>query len=182
MGLGPMNTDDDQPQRSDETSPVDSHQPPFLPPEPKSMKLCRHCRREIHLEAKACHHCRFHQSLFVQYFLSYGMLAALLALGLSIFQLNEARKERVSASEAMRNAHSANERASESVTKVEAPVRQVQAAEIKVESPVAQAQTTEQHILEIEERQILRTWINILPNGEELLNPVGGGPLLKGRI
>jgi hypothetical protein len=126
--------------------------------QPDNQKPCRYCRKPIHKDAKVCHHCRFHQSRFIQYFVSYGVLAALLALGISVFQLNEARNERIDASEAKRDARIA--------------VEQVQAAETKVEALVAQAQTAEQHIREIEERQILRTFINILPNGDELLYPV----------
>lgn len=88
-----------------EDQEVPEQSPPS--PQPESQKLCRYCRQNIHKDAKACHHCRFHQSLFVQYFLSYGVLAVLVALGLSIFQLNEAWKERIAASEAVRNAESA---------------------------------------------------------------------------
>jgi hypothetical protein len=94
----------------------------------------------------------------------------------------EARQQRISASEALTSANIANEKASESVAKVEALVGQVQAAETQVKALVAQAQTIEQHILVIEERQILRIWINVLPNGDELLNPVSGGRHRPGNI
>jgi hypothetical protein len=74
----------------------------------------------------------------------------------------------------MRNARIANERASESVTKVEALVGKVQAAERKIGAILTQAKATEQDLLEVEERQILRNWINILPDLSELMHPVTG--------
>jgi hypothetical protein len=136
--------------------------------------LCRYCRQPIDKDAKVCYHCRFDQSIFIQYFLSYGVLAALLALGISIFQLNEARTERITASEAKTEAIRAKESATESVRRVEAVAVQVQATERKIEGLLTQAQTIEQHLLEIEERIILRIWVNTLPDGSELLNPVTG--------
>jgi hypothetical protein len=159
---------------------------PWSPPsQPDNQKLCRYCRQSIHRDAKVCHLCRYHQKRYVQYFSyiqSIGLVLTIIALVLSSLQLREARQQRISASEAMRNAGIASERASESVTKVEALVTQVQAAETKIEALVTQARTIEQHILEIEERQILRTWINILPNGDELLNPISGGKREDGGI
>jgi hypothetical protein len=129
----------------DQKAPEQS--PPLpSPSQPDGQKPCRYCRRDIHIDAKVCYHCRYHQSRFVQYFVSYGVLAALLAIIISVLQLNEARNERIDASEAKRDARIA--------------VKQVQAAE--------------QHVLEVEERQILRTWINILPDLSELIHPVTG--------
>jgi hypothetical protein len=180
-----MNTDDDQPRLSDETSPVDSHQQSSRPLEPESTKPCRYCRQEIKLEAKVCHLCRYHQRRYVQYFpyiQSVGLILTIVALMLGSRQLEESRQQRISASEAMRSAHSANERASESVTKVEALVVQVQAAETKVEGLVTRAHTIEQQVLETEERQILRIWVNMLPDESELMNPVTGAKPKRGQI
>ncbi len=73
-----------------------------LQQEPEDQRLCRYCYQPIHINAKACHHCRFHQNLFVQYFLSYGVLALLLAFLIGAYQTNEARSERIAASEAVK--------------------------------------------------------------------------------
>lgn len=113
---------------------------------------------------------------------SVGLLLTLVALGISSCHLMEARKQRISAEEAMREASAANNSATESVKEVKTVAAQVQAAEGKIEGLLAQAQAVEQHILEIEERAILRVWINILPDGSELMHPVTGArPSKEGR-
>ena len=159
---------------------------PLPPPsQPNDQKPCRYCRKDIHIDAKVCQHCRYHQNPYVQYYpniQSVGLLLTLVALGISSCHFIEARKQRISASEARTEAISAKESAIESVRKVEAVAVQVQAAEQKIEGLLAQAQTIEQHLLEIEERQILRIWVNVLPNGDELLNPISGGKWQRGVI
>jgi hypothetical protein len=97
---------------------------PLPPPsQPDNQKPCRYCRKDIDIDAKVCQHCRYHQKRFVQYFpyiQSVGLILTIIALVLSSRQLQEARQQRISASEAMKSADLANKRASESVTKVEA--------------------------------------------------------------
>jgi hypothetical protein len=97
------------------------------------------------------------------------VLAALLALGISVFQLYEASRERIAASTAIENTRNAQKTASESVIKVEALVAQSQAAETKVAGIVAQPQAAEQRMLEIEHNQVLRIWANVLPDTSEIL-------------
>src|SRR5262245_16769284 len=159
---------------------------PLPPPsQPDNQKPCRYCRQDIHIDAKVCQYCRYHQKRYVQYLpyiQSGGLVVTIVALVLSFFQLREARQQRISASEARTEAVSAKESATESERKVKAVVVQVQAAEQKIEGLLAQAQTIEQHILEIEERAILRVWINILPDGSELMHPITGAyPSREGR-
>jgi hypothetical protein len=150
----------------------------LLPPsQPDSQKPCRYCRKDIHIDAKVCQHCRYHQKRYVQYYpniQSVGLLLTFVALGISSCHLMEARNQRISASEAKTEAIRAKESATESVRRVEAVAVQVQATERKIEGLLTQAQTIEQHLLEIEERIILRIWVNTLPDGSELLNPITG--------
>jgi hypothetical protein len=97
--------------------------------------------KDIHIDAKVCQHCRYHQKRYVQYFpniQSIGLLLTLVAVGISSCHLMEARKQWISALEVQREAISAKESATASVKKVEAVGVQVQASERKIEGLLAQ--------------------------------------------
>lgn len=86
-------------------------------------------------------------------------------------------------------AKSLEESAIQTTMKVEAMIAQAKDLEEtterttkQVEATIAKAEAIEKRLLETEERQLLRIWVNILPNGEELLNPVSGGKRQQGNI
>jgi hypothetical protein len=87
--------DQEPPEQSSPLSPAS---------QPDNQKPCRYCRQDIHIDAKVCQHCRYHQNRRVQYFpyiQSVGLLLTLVALGISSSHLMEARKQRIRACVAM---------------------------------------------------------------------------------
>ncbi|MFH1903934.1 MAG: hypothetical protein ABIK53_00185 [bacterium] len=73
-------------------------QPPLAP----QKKECRECGQEISIKAKKCYHCGSHQAkwknllLYIPYVISIGMMV------IAVVQVNEAKKERSDASQALR--------------------------------------------------------------------------------
>ena len=68
---------------------------------PASTYQCKYCLQEIKQKAKVCHHCSRHQNRLVQYSDRIGLLISIVMVGIALFQLNEARQERIVASEAV---------------------------------------------------------------------------------
>ena len=86
--------------------------PPLLPPpQPERQRPCRYCRQDIHKDANVCQHCRCHQNPLVQYSLTYGLLAVLLAFGFGIFQSCQAWTETIKAAQAAKDAKIATDNA-----------------------------------------------------------------------
>ena len=79
----------------------------LTPNEPEDHKKCRYCQESIHTHAKVCYHCARHQSWFWQHLGNFELLISTIGLAASIImvavsqsQLAEARKERITATEA----------------------------------------------------------------------------------
>lgn len=79
------------------------------PMAPAIPRLCRYCSEEIRPTAKVCNRCGRHQSLFWQHFRieQVGLLISVVMIMITLFQLGEARSERIAASEAVARAKQA---------------------------------------------------------------------------
>jgi len=66
-------------------------------PQPKNEKQCRYCRQEIRSDASVCQHCQRHQRRLWQYIQSYAILPTSIMVLVSVYQLWEAHKARITA-------------------------------------------------------------------------------------
>src|SRR3990172_4741485 len=75
-------------------------------------KECCYCFQHIHQSAKVCHHCGHHQFWFWNHFKLelIGLLISVIMVMIAAFQLNEARKERIAAKDALLKAQSTEAR------------------------------------------------------------------------
>lgn len=72
----------------------------------QSFRNCKYCSQRIEVTAKICRHCRCHQNLLLYCVNYFNLLPALISICLliiSVFQLSEAKKERLAASEARKD-------------------------------------------------------------------------------
>ena len=69
-----------------------------------NQKLCKYCCEKINCNAIVCKHCSRHQKWFVQHFDRLGIVISFFILVASVWQFNEARKERSAAEKALERA------------------------------------------------------------------------------
>jgi hypothetical protein len=93
-----------------EDQEVHLEQPP-LPPQPENGRLCRYCRQNIHTVAKVCQHCSCYQNSLIQGLRSYALLIPALVVLVGILQWCTIRQERTTASESVKNATIATDKA-----------------------------------------------------------------------
>lgn len=78
---------------------------------------CKYCQTEIRDAAKVCYRCGRDQRWFISNFSNISVLASIGLLVLSFMQLNEARKERISAGRASQDANTSLRAADKALTR-----------------------------------------------------------------
>ena len=114
---------------------------------PPEMKSCRECRQEIPAKAKKCHHCGSYQSrLNLLTYIPLGisfviMLIAISQAILGYIQMNEAKQERISASQALKKAEKAESTANSTATKMQTLYQEAKNKVDEIEMMVSEAQS-----------------------------------------